>query len=1244
MPGKPAPIKKSPAKKAVVKAPEPAPEPKPAPVEAPPAETPAEAAPAKAVEGEAAAAAPAEAAPAEATPAAEESAPAAPAEAVVVEEPPKAPTPPPPALPTSTPLNVTVDDVNESSLTIKWQTPETIGDSGLDGYTVEYCKDGSTDWVVANKELIAVNRYCIQNLTAGDLLHVRVVAVNPGGRSEPGTLAGPVPIREIVDRPKVRMPRTLRSRYVKQVGEQINVVIPFLGKPKPVVSWLKDGQPVDSKRVNIRNSDKDSILFIRAAQREDSGVYEMTVKVDSFEDKATITLQIVELPGPPASVKLVDTWGFNAALEWTPPKDNGNTEIIGYTIQKADRKTGEWFTVLDHYHRLTATVSDLIMGNSYAFRVFAENKVGLSEMGTVTKAVATIQKTDIVYTPPEYPEHDFSEAPKFTTPLSNRAATVGYTTKLLCSVRGSPKPKIEWLKNQMIIGDDPKFRQIAQQGICSLEIRKPCSFDGGVYTCRAKNAQGEATVSCKLEVKPEINNSNSCREETVWFTNAFPVLCFISLAELHCIADIQINSVFTCTAQWKMWRFKIFSVIYFLAVCADQDNGNPPTPILNKDPGLNLMYVGETVTFTCKVSVSSGWTYVWYKDGNELTTTEEINRIRLDLSDRGHYSCKAIRGAITTDRSNVMPLNVLEIPVPVLSRGTRWSDVFPTENVKFSCKMQDSLSWTYTWYRDGQVIQPDNTVSFDPDKATLSISSASDSHAGQYMCKGFLSSRSVNSSFSSGLDLTVYDKKPNINLSQDPEYKEMFIGEQVSFTCGIKVSSGWEYEWYRDSTLLTETSNKYLINSVGKTDSGSYTCKAKRGSDKFFHTDSSQAIHLQIEEIPVPVLRRGTRWSDVFPTENVKFSCKMQGSLSWTYTWSRDGQVIQPDNTVSFDPDKATLSISSASDSHAGQYTCKGFLSNRSVNSRFSSGLDLTVYDKKPSVTLTQDPEYKVMFTGEQVSFTCGINVSSGWKYEWYRDSTSLAETSNKYLINSVGKTDSGSYTCKAKRGSGKFFHTDSSPFKDLEFKERPKAIILALTGWSEVFSTDSLVLKCQVEESQDAWNYTWFKAGEPIILQASEKHTATPQNDPEQSAYTCRGIRTGRPSYSEESSSFTTKNLLLKRRLLLSISGCLFFGIIAVFIGCIVLRVIRKPVDDYEKPEEAELFLTMAQLKDRSDTPSPLVAYITDENLKAPSQAGDENDTTCNESAPITSEDQAVTTESLDKEENNAAMVSFKQ
>ncbi|XP_056131136.1 myosin binding protein Ha [Lampris incognitus] len=512
MPAKPAPLKKSPAKKAPVKAPEPARVETPAepPAESPPVEVPAEAAPPAPTEETPVTEAAAPAAEDKAsTPAADAPADAAPVEAAPVEEPPKAPTPPPPPVPTSAPVSLSVEDVSETSLTIKWRPPETIGDSGLDGYSIEYCKEGTSEWIVVNEELTSANRYCINNLTSGDRLNVHVVAINAGGRSEPTALAEPVPIREIVDRPRIRVPRDLRVPCIRKVGEQVNLVIPFNGKPKPVVSWLKDGQPLDMKKVNIRNSNSDSILFIRATDREDSGVYEMAVKVDSFEDKATITLQVVDLPGPPAGMKLVDTWGFNTALEWNPPKDNGNTEITGYTVQKADRKTGDWFIVLEHYHRLNATISNLIMGNSYSFRVFAENKVGLSQQCAVTKEVATIQKTGIVYKPPEYKEHDFSEAPKFTTSLNDRATTVGYTTRLLCSVRGCPKPKVEWLKNQMIIGNDPKYRQLSNQGVCSLEIRKPCSFDGGIYTCRAKNEQGEATVSCKLEVKqvvvPESN-------------------------------------------------------------------------------------------------------------------------------------------------------------------------------------------------------------------------------------------------------------------------------------------------------------------------------------------------------------------------------------------------------------------------------------------------------------------------------------------------------------------------------------------------------------------------------------------------------------------------------------------------------------------------------------------------------------------------------------------------------------------
>lgn len=52
-----------------------------------------------------------------------------------------------------------------------------------------------------------------------------------------------------------------------------------------------------------------------------------------------------------------------------------------------------WFTVLERYHPTTCTVSDLIVGNSYSFRVFSENLCGLSASAAVTRELAHIVKT-----------------------------------------------------------------------------------------------------------------------------------------------------------------------------------------------------------------------------------------------------------------------------------------------------------------------------------------------------------------------------------------------------------------------------------------------------------------------------------------------------------------------------------------------------------------------------------------------------------------------------------------------------------------------------------------------------------------------------------------------------------------------------------------------------------------------------------------------------------------------------------
>ncbi|XP_074481843.1 myosin-binding protein C, slow-type isoform X3 [Sebastes fasciatus] len=402
---------------------------------------------------------------------------------------------------TSEPTMLVVDDITDTSVTVKWRPPETIGAAGLDGYIVEYCVEGTDEWIVSNTEMIEKTKYTITGLTPGTKISIRIKAMNAAGASNPRTIQHSVLVKEVIEPPKIRVPRHLKQTYTRRVGEAVNLVVPFMGKPRPKVNWLKEGKPIEATHVSIRNTDCDSIIFIRKAERSHSGKYEMTVQVENHQDTAILDIQIVDLPGPPLCVTIEDVWGGNVALVWTPPKDNGNAPITGYTIQKADKKTMEWYTCIEHYHRTCITITELVVGNEYFFRIFAENMCGLSETATQTKKSALIVKEGMQLKTQDYSDHDFNEAPTFTQPLINTFAIAGYNATLNCSVRANPRAKVIWMKNKIAIQDDPRYRMFSNQGVCTLEIRKPSPYDGGMYTCKATNDLGEAQVDCKLEVK-----------------------------------------------------------------------------------------------------------------------------------------------------------------------------------------------------------------------------------------------------------------------------------------------------------------------------------------------------------------------------------------------------------------------------------------------------------------------------------------------------------------------------------------------------------------------------------------------------------------------------------------------------------------------------------------------------------------------------------------------------------------------
>lgn len=78
-------------------------------------------------------------------------------------------------------------------------------------------------------------------------------------------------------------------------------------------------------------------------------------------------------------------------------------------------------------------------------------------------------------------------------------------------VRGNPRPKISWLKDDLPIENDGRIQQIEHlDGVCELIINKPSPKDNGKYSCVAENKLGlqKTKHSVLVEALPSSRRSS----------------------------------------------------------------------------------------------------------------------------------------------------------------------------------------------------------------------------------------------------------------------------------------------------------------------------------------------------------------------------------------------------------------------------------------------------------------------------------------------------------------------------------------------------------------------------------------------------------------------------------------------------------------------------------------------------------------------------------------------------------------
>ncbi|XP_022653193.1 Down syndrome cell adhesion molecule homolog isoform X12 [Varroa destructor] len=156
-----------------------------------------------------------------------------------------------------------------------------------------------------------------------------------------------------------------------------------LGDSPLNITWKKGEQVItlDTPRMEvIENTFEGGInseLQVASTDRADNGLFTCTAANAYGDDKRTIKLSVLEAPGAPIDVKVIETFSNSIRLRWAAPY--GSTSVTKYIIQYW-KHHGSAYRLheqeVEAASQLTATLTGLRPGSDYNVRVAAVNAVG----------------------------------------------------------------------------------------------------------------------------------------------------------------------------------------------------------------------------------------------------------------------------------------------------------------------------------------------------------------------------------------------------------------------------------------------------------------------------------------------------------------------------------------------------------------------------------------------------------------------------------------------------------------------------------------------------------------------------------------------------------------------------------------------------------------------------------------------------------------------------------------------------
>ncbi|XP_061506911.1 twitchin isoform X8 [Anopheles gambiae] len=283
-----------------------------------------------------------------------------------------------------------IDKITRNSVNLSWRTLRRDAKEKIRGYIVQYRVKDDEKWVDANAptELIADQTYRVENLEEGKEYQFRLIAVNEIGQSEPSRPSITVTLAEQPNKPMMDL-SNVRDITVR-AGEDFNIHVPYTAFPKPVATWFVNEELLDDrdKRFHTQLTEEAASIVVVKSVRADTKQYRLMLKNPSGYDIATCNVKVLDRPSKPENIGVESYGGEHLVLCWNAPLDDGGSPVTNYVVEKKDKNSNAWTKVSSYCTTTYLKIRNLRLNQLYDFRVYAENKYGLSEPAQADSIVA----------------------------------------------------------------------------------------------------------------------------------------------------------------------------------------------------------------------------------------------------------------------------------------------------------------------------------------------------------------------------------------------------------------------------------------------------------------------------------------------------------------------------------------------------------------------------------------------------------------------------------------------------------------------------------------------------------------------------------------------------------------------------------------------------------------------------------------------------------------------------------------